>query len=71
MKALVVNKKYLTMTPNERAKTYKKFGEKMREIKGQMLEVMFLKKDYQDEGFNNFTKYVEARLGISPNKRTT
>ncbi len=32
---------------------------------GEMLEIMFQKKDYQDMGYNNFNDYVNAELPFS------
>lgn len=61
---LATTAEFRNMSAQERVDIFAKFTNKTNELSGEMLEIMFQKKDYQDLGYNNWNTFVTEKLPI-------
>ncbi len=64
-KSLDIDAEFINGTPAERVIDFNLFDDMTAVVQGEMLEIMFQAKDYQDLGYNNFNDFVDSELNIS------
>ena len=64
-KSLDIDAEFINGTPAERVIDFNLFDDMTAVVQGEMLEIMFQAKDYQDLGYNNFNDFVDSELSIS------